>query len=370
MPFENFDFSDFWDDCEWAKKAYICEPPTDELIAEIEAELGYKLPESYIWLMKQHNGGIPFKDTFYCGGGEYDFADIDGILGIGRCDGRKSPYFSITDSIVYIDEGYPNIGVAICNCPSAGHDMIFLDYRECGPRGEPKVVHIDQEGDYCITFLASNFEEFIRGLDHSLNWETEKAEAEAARAVNLDKVRNAQFSPLLSELCGKCDDPTATERWIRKIAEEIVENKNVFVLHDDELSLMLYDIQFWLYTNVYPCVTQEQYLKNYEKMIALGMSFDVNGNMPAFIKNWLKKLKEKDFVVRSNTNKRKGFKIVRVTAKAQNAFGRLFSTGGYSSMFVENWLTRRKQEGVIIENNSVISMTDEAVNNLLSKRDI
>ena len=65
------------------------------------------------------------------------------------------------------DWGYPDIGVAICDTPSAGHEMIFLDYRECGRQGEPKVVHIDQELDYEITLLADNFEDFIRGLVNS-----------------------------------------------------------------------------------------------------------------------------------------------------------------------------------------------------------
>jgi len=43
--------------------------------------------------------------------------------------------------------------------------MICLDYRKCGPQGEPQIVHIDQEGDYRITFVAENFESFIRGLE-------------------------------------------------------------------------------------------------------------------------------------------------------------------------------------------------------------
>ena len=42
--------------------------------------------------------------------------------------------------------------------------MIFLDYRECGPTGEPEVVRVDQECDYSITLLADNFGDFIKNL--------------------------------------------------------------------------------------------------------------------------------------------------------------------------------------------------------------
>ena len=61
--FENFDFADFWND-DVENMDLIGESPSDELIAEIEKELGYKLPASYIWLMKQHNGGLLNKTDF------------------------------------------------------------------------------------------------------------------------------------------------------------------------------------------------------------------------------------------------------------------------------------------------------------------
>ena len=54
-----FDLTNFWDDNWYALKEYVSDPPSDELIASVEEELGYKLPAAYIWLMKQHNGGIP-----------------------------------------------------------------------------------------------------------------------------------------------------------------------------------------------------------------------------------------------------------------------------------------------------------------------
>ncbi len=43
--------------------------------------------------------------------------------------------------------------------------MVCLDYRSCGPNGEPSVVHVDQESDYKITKLAESYEAFLLGLE-------------------------------------------------------------------------------------------------------------------------------------------------------------------------------------------------------------
>ena len=167
-PFEGFDLTNFWDDNWYALKEYVSDPPSDELIASVEEELGYKLPAAYIWLMKQHNGGIPVNTCYPCDEPTCwaeDHVAITGIFGIGR--EKSCSLCGELGSQFMIDEWeYPAIGVAICDCPSAGHDMIFLDYRVCGPQGEPAVVHVDQENDYKITHLADSFEEFVRGLEH------------------------------------------------------------------------------------------------------------------------------------------------------------------------------------------------------------
>ena len=180
--------------------------------------------------------------------------------------------------------GYPGLGVVICDCPSAGHDVVMLDYRFCGPEGEPSVVHVDQEGDYEITYLAHSFEAFVRGLVNDEVFDN----AEDGNEEDLRMVAEAPFSPLLGELVDKASsEAEGLERKIRHICTEIVQDKGYFALHADERSILMYDLQFWLYTLSHPGPTRESYLEDYPGMIAFGGEFSTGGYAPGFVTDWL-----------------------------------------------------------------------------------
>ena len=108
--FYNFDFSDFWNDSGYALSQYVEEFPTEEIIHSVEQELGFKLPASYIELMKMHNGGTPknccFPTTESTSWAE-DHIEITGIMGIGR--NKTYSLCGTLGSQFMIDEwGYPN----------------------------------------------------------------------------------------------------------------------------------------------------------------------------------------------------------------------------------------------------------------------
>lgn len=91
-----------------------------------------------------------------------------------RLERLPTTHSGLTGSKFWMEEwGYPDISVYFADCPSAGHDMFCLDYRDCGPRGEPKVVHIHQGGEYKITPVADSFEAFVRGLESADNFDDE-----------------------------------------------------------------------------------------------------------------------------------------------------------------------------------------------------
>ncbi len=287
QPFAGFDLDSFWEaNSEYIIKDILSQPADDEMIASIEQELGYKLPQSYIALMKTQNGGVPVNTSFpttESTSWAEDHISITSIMGIGR----QKTYSLAGDlgSRFMIEEwGYPDLGVVICDCPSAGHDVVMLDYRFCGPEGEPSVVHVDQEGDYEITYLAHSFEAFVRDLVNDEVFDTSEADKEE----DLRMVAEAPFSPLLGELVDKASSEVeGLESKIRHICTEIVQDKGYFALHADERSTLMYDLQFWLYSFSYPGPYRGQYLEVYSRMIAFGGEFSTGGYAPEFITDWL-----------------------------------------------------------------------------------
>lgn len=194
--FAGFDTTDFWDDSPYALRDYVEDPPTPQLIADLERELGgYRLPGSYVALMRTHNGGVPQRPYFPLPAQPVPGAHsasatssapgsrqpesrpglrdpvpgarppiaLNGIFGIGR--NRPNSLGGEFGSRFWIEDWeYPALGVYFADTPSAGHDMLAFDYRGCGGTGEPAVVHVDQEDDFRVTWVAENFEAFVRGL--------------------------------------------------------------------------------------------------------------------------------------------------------------------------------------------------------------
>ncbi len=282
--FPEIDLSQFWDDDELALEEYVDQAPDDVLIASIETELGYKLPESYIALMKQHNGGVPYATCFPLPvedeAEEQDYIEITGFLSIGRK--KMNSLCGAAGNKLFKDAWhYPDYGVYICDCPSAGFDLILLDYRYCGPDGEPSVAYVNVEEDVIIP-LAPDFVTFVQNLAE----ESELVSLEADREYEIQLVEEGDFSPLLIKMCRNCGLPQA-EQWMRSVARQVVEEKNYFALHEDPLSWLMYDLEYLLYSFAFPKASVKQYLHDYPLILAEDGEFTTNGYAPAFVADWM-----------------------------------------------------------------------------------
>ena len=224
--FEDFDFSDFWVDSDYALEEYVRPPPSDELIKQAEEKLGYKLPESYIWLMNRHNGGIP-RNTCHPmtekTSWSHNHIEITAIYAVDSL-------VEATDNAVGMWE-YPDIGVVICDCPSAGHDYIFLDYRDCSKDGEPKVVHVDQEWDYKITIVADNFESFIRGLVNSDIFDEDDEVVETAEKIPPDIKIPSEMKNITCVELPKYKDGEKYQSMGSGIFKDLINKRYVVTLH-------------------------------------------------------------------------------------------------------------------------------------------
>jgi hypothetical protein len=283
--FDGFDFTEFWADSDYARQEYVCSPVADSITSSVEAELGFQLPASYLALMKTQNGGIPRNTCFPTKvptSWAKDHVAITGIFGVGR-EKTYSLCGELGSKFMQEEWGYPDFGICICDCPSAGHDMIMLDYRKCGNKGEPQVVHVDQESDFKITFLAKNFEQFIRGLVNASVYDTSEEDLKN----DLKKIENGSFSTLLARLIASSAEPQLAN-VVRNVCRKLTVQKGYFALHSDDLSVLVYDILFYLYTKSNHLKDKDAYLKIYPDLIAFGDGeFTTGGYAPGFIEDWI-----------------------------------------------------------------------------------
>lgn len=300
--FEGFDFEGFWNDREYSLKNYVEPAPSDELIASIEEELGgFRLPAAYVELARMHNGGLLKRNCHPMDeptGWADDHIAITGLYAIGRTSNYS--LCGETGSKFWEEEwGYPPIGVCIANTPSAGHEMIVLDYSECGKQGEPRVVYVDQEDDYSITFVAPDFVTFVRGLVNEEEYDTSDEDREETIAT----VESGTLSPIVLRAL---DAPGARlpdgEHVLRTLARQIVDEKGHFSLHADERSHLMYDLMFWLYSQLRTASSFEDFVDaaegkaSYDKpgfelmivfsLVAYPYDFCTGGYAPDFVRDW------------------------------------------------------------------------------------
>lgn len=184
--FENVDLDSLWYKGDYFdKEEYECgNIESDKFIEEIENDLGFKLPKSYIFLMKKHNGGILSKNCVHINRRKR-YNDIEGIFGLGR--EKKYSIYEANKDKEYFEENL----IAICSSNS-GHAKVYLDYSICEDNEEPRVIAIDEElmmegPNPKPLVLADNFENFIKALNEE-NDEDEEVDIKFVPDDNLHKL--------------------------------------------------------------------------------------------------------------------------------------------------------------------------------------
>ncbi|HDR8240899.1 TPA: SMI1/KNR4 family protein [Bacillus cereus] len=146
--------STIWAEDDYLKLASI----NDELIKKAEEVLNVKLPESYINLLKEQNGGTLRLDTHPTSKPNSwadDHVNVSGLYGISFDENESS----ILESRYLIREWEMPDNIVLLS--GGGHTWIALDYRNVAEN--PPVIFIDNEFEEIIE-LAPNFESFLQNL--------------------------------------------------------------------------------------------------------------------------------------------------------------------------------------------------------------
>ena len=190
---------DLWanEDCsEEALRCYVAPPLNQAMIAGVQAALGgLSLPQAYVELARQQNGGLLQRRYFvlpYSASEleaqlaqgqepEFSYVTLTNIFGIGATTpwslcGEFGTAFMVSKW------GYPNLGAVIAGCSDFGHSMVWLDYQGSS---EPSVVLVQKDLEFHKRELAPSFADFIA----QLKTESELKQAQRDFAQACDEVR-------------------------------------------------------------------------------------------------------------------------------------------------------------------------------------
>ncbi|MFD5826568.1 SMI1/KNR4 family protein [Lentzea sp. NPDC060358] len=147
----------------WDTGTHGVQPPlTRDAVREAEALLGVRLPEALLELLRVQNGGsvVPGRSAFPVASATSwapDHVPFDSVMGIGP----EGSALTLLDTPYLVEEWDLPSPVVLLN--GDGHWWIALDYRACGPQGEPSVVWLDAEDESELA-LAPDLRTFLDGL--------------------------------------------------------------------------------------------------------------------------------------------------------------------------------------------------------------
>lgn len=139
-------------------------PLTDEMVQAAEAAIGYRLPSSYLAVLRIRNGGYLTRSRFpttLCPRYAKNHISFHEIMGIGEDHGIDA---KLGSRYRIAEWDSPDVGIVI---ETEGHTAFMLDYSECGREGEPRVIRVDVEtgdGGPNVVVLAPTFRDFVSQL--------------------------------------------------------------------------------------------------------------------------------------------------------------------------------------------------------------
>lgn len=210
---------------------YELNPLTREKVESAQSELKIKLPDSYLKLLKEQNGGSLYLNAFPISFEDEDHLAVDYLLGIG-----ENKREGIQQSGYFIKEwGLPKRIVLLCG---DGHTWIALDYREVNV--SPPIIYIDVELEI-EKQLSLSFEEFVSKLYHidkSINFATLKWKQTEFTYKEGEKVFRGNTVGVISSALLHFSKIDCDVNWLIHQIGKLVKKKDEFIVQDAEMALM------------------------------------------------------------------------------------------------------------------------------------